>query len=206
MRVSADRTARSARVRSPASRSTRSWSRYCGSTRARVHGQRPGRPRPQERVQGRPRGAAPGRVHAREDRRRAAAPRGGDRPRQEAQAHDRGRRRPSRDEARPPPTAHAVDRDRHLARRGARRRRRDRRQDQTFSERTSRVPSTACRFPSSSRGSSRSTRRTAHVRDARDSAHRLEIDPDLLVPDASLSIEEALSSRGRSAARASTTR
>ena len=40
-------------------------------------------------------------LHAREGRRRAAAARGGDRARQEVQAHDRGRRRPARDEARP---------------------------------------------------------------------------------------------------------
>ena len=60
-------------------------------------------------------------LHAREGRRRAAAARGGDRPRQEVQAHDRGRRRPARDEGRPAHAALAVDRDRGRARRGARR-------------------------------------------------------------------------------------
>ena len=44
-----------------------------------LHRQRAGRPRPQGRVQGRPRGAAPRGLHAREGRRRAAAARGGDR-------------------------------------------------------------------------------------------------------------------------------
>ena len=92
-----------------------------------VHGQRAGRPRPQGRVQGRARGAPPRRLHAREGRRRAAAARGGDRARQEVQAHDRGRRRPPRDEGRSPAAARAVDRDRDLARRGPRRHRRGRR-------------------------------------------------------------------------------
>ena len=44
-----------------------------------------------------------GGLHAREGGRRAAAARGGDRARQEVQAHDRGRRRPARDEGRPAP-------------------------------------------------------------------------------------------------------
>ena len=87
-----------------------------------VHGQRAGRPRPEGRVQGRARGAAPRRLHAREGRRRAAAARGADRARQEVQAHDRGRRRPARHEGRSPAAARAVDRDRDLARRGPRRR------------------------------------------------------------------------------------
>ncbi len=64
-----------------------------------LHRQRAGRPRPQGRVQGRLRRAPPRGLHAREGRRRAARARGGDRPRQEVQAHDRGRRRPARDEA-----------------------------------------------------------------------------------------------------------
>ena len=54
------------------------------------------------------RGAAPRRLHARQGRRRAATARGGHRPRQEGQAHDRGRRRPARDEGRDlRPPAHA---------------------------------------------------------------------------------------------------
>ncbi len=100
-----------------------------------VHRQRAGRPRPQGRVQGRPRGAAARRLHAREGGRRAAPSRGRDRPRQEVQAHDRGRRRPARDEGRSPPSPHAVDRDRDLARRGARGdRRRGRRVDDVLRE------------------------------------------------------------------------
>ncbi len=95
--------------------------------RHEVHGERSGRARPQGRVQGHPGGAAPRRLHAREGRRRAAAPRGGDRPRQEVQAHDRGRRRPARDEGRSPAAAHAVRRDGDVACRGARGHRRRRR-------------------------------------------------------------------------------
>ena len=47
-------------------------------------------------------------LHARQGRRRAAPARGGDRARQEVQAHDRGGRRPARDEAGPPPPARAT--------------------------------------------------------------------------------------------------
>src|SRR5690349_22569430 len=46
------------------------------------------------------RGAPRRRVHAREGRRRDPDARGGDRPRQEVQAHDRGRGRPADHEAR----------------------------------------------------------------------------------------------------------
>ncbi len=91
-----------------------------------VHRQRARRPRPQGRVQGRARGAARRRVHTREGRRGAAAARGGDRPRQEVQARDRGDRRPARDEGRSPPAACAVDRDRRRAGGRSRRRRRRR--------------------------------------------------------------------------------
>ncbi len=52
-------------------------------------------------------------LHARQGRRRAAAARGGDRPRQEVQAHHRGRGRPPRDEGGPASAADPVDRDRH---------------------------------------------------------------------------------------------
>ena len=86
-----------------------------------VHGQRAGRPRPQGRVQGPARAPARRGLHAREGRRRAAPARGRDRARQEVQAHDRGRRRPARDEGGPAHAALAVDRDRGRARRGARR-------------------------------------------------------------------------------------
>ena len=55
--------------------------------------------------------------------------------RQEVQAHDRGRRRPPRDEGRPAPAARAVGRDRRGARRRPGRRRRARRRvELTFSE------------------------------------------------------------------------
>ena len=83
--------------------------------------------RPQGRVPRGLRGAARRGLHAREGRRRAAAARGADRARQEVQAHDRGGRRPARDEARPPQPAGAVGRDGGGARGGARRDRRDRR-------------------------------------------------------------------------------
>ena len=94
-----------------------------------VHRQRADRARPQGRVPRRARGAPPRRLHARQGRRRAAAARGGDRPRQEVQAHDRGRRRPARAQARPAAAPDPVGRDRHVARRRARRRRRRRRRE-----------------------------------------------------------------------------
>ena len=125
--VRAHRPAALPGLRAPDRRAVARPDRRAGAPARRgheVHGQRAGRARPQGRVQGRPRGAAPRRVHAGEGRRRAAAARGGHRPRQEVQAHDRGRRRPARDEGRPPAAAHAVDRDRDVARRGARRHRR----------------------------------------------------------------------------------
>ena len=78
-----------------------------------VHRQRAGRARPQGRVPRRSRGAPPRRLHAGEGRRRAAAARGGDHARQEVQAHDRGGRRPARDEAGPAPATRAIDRDSH---------------------------------------------------------------------------------------------
>ena len=89
-----------------------------------VHRQRSGRARPQGRVQGCPRRAAPRRVHSREGRRRAATARGGVRARQEVQAHDRGRRRPADHEVGPAPAPDAVDRDSDLARGGPHRDRR----------------------------------------------------------------------------------
>ena len=89
-----------------------------------VHGQCADRARPQGRVPRRARGAARRRLHPRQGRRRGAAARGGDRPRQEVQARDRGRRRPARAQARPAPAADPVGRDRRGARRRARRGRR----------------------------------------------------------------------------------
>ncbi len=81
-----------------------------------IHGQRAGRPRSQGGVPRRLRGAPSRRLHARQGRRRAAAAGRRDRPRQEVQAHDRGRRRPARDEARPAHAPVAVDRDGRRAR------------------------------------------------------------------------------------------
>ena len=56
--------------------------------------------------------------------------------------------------------------------------------------RSSPAPTTGRSSPSSSRGSSRSTRRTARARAARASGSQMEIDPELVVPDPSLSIGE----------------
>ena len=52
------------------------------------------------------------------------------------------------------------------------------------------APCTGPRWSSSSRGSSRSTRRTAPARIARGLGAQMEIDPELIVPDPSLSIAE----------------
>ena len=170
-----------------------------------VHGQRAGRARPQGRVQGRSRGAPPRRLHAREDRRRAAAARGGDRPRQEVQAHDRGRRRPARDEGGPPAAAHAVGRDGDVARGGPRRRRRRRRRihDVLGELRVPRARRLA--RPSSSRGSSPSTRPTERARAARDSAPSSRSTPTCSSRTRPSRSRKGRSSRGRSEVRASTT-
>ena len=92
-----------------------------------VHCQRPGRPRPQGRVQGRLRGVAPGRLHAREGRRRAPSARGPAGAGQEVQAHDRGRCRPADHEGGPPDASRAVGGDRGGAGGRARHDRRGRR-------------------------------------------------------------------------------
>ena len=128
--VRADRSAALPGLRPPHRRPVARPDRRAGAPARRgheIHGERAGRARPEGRVQGRPRGAPPRRVHAGEGRRRAASARGGHRPRQEVQAHDRGGRRPARHEGRSPTAADAVDRDRDVARRGARRHRRHRR-------------------------------------------------------------------------------
>ncbi len=127
----ADRQAALPRVRTPDRRAVGAADRRPGapaSRRDEVHGQRPGRARPQGRVQGRLRAPARRGLHAREGGRRAAPARGGDRARQEAQAHDRGRGRPARPEGGHPPPAHRLGRDGARARRPAGRDRRDRRQ------------------------------------------------------------------------------
>ena len=85
-----------------------------------LHRRRAGRPRPQGRVPRGLRGAPHRRVQPRQGRRRAVPARGGSpRARQEVQAHDRGRRRPARDAARPAHAPDAVGRDRDAARRRA---------------------------------------------------------------------------------------
>ena len=153
-----------------------------------VHGQRAGRARPQGRVPGPARGAAPRRLHAREGRRRAAAARGRDRPRQEVQAHDRGRRRPARDEGGSPAAAR-----RSRSRRRPRWPRGSSRSTSSTarrccSRRTSPAPSTASRCPSSSRASSPSTRRTAPARAARGSARSSRSTRTWSCPTPSLSL------------------
>ncbi len=80
-----------------------------------LHGQRADRARPQGRVQGSLRGAPQRGLHAHQGRRRAAHARGAADARQEVQAHDRSRRRPSGDEGRPAHPAHAERRDRARA-------------------------------------------------------------------------------------------
>ena len=91
--------------------------------------------------------------HARvEGGRRAEAARGRDRPRQEVQAHDRGRRPPSRHEVGPADGASGSrSRPGDAARGGARRRRRHRPARSCCSARTSRARITARRCRSSSR-------------------------------------------------------
>ena len=172
-----------------------------------LHGQRAGRARPQGRVPRAVRGAAQRGLHARQGRRRAAPARGAAGARQEVQAHDRGRRRPARDEGGPAAAADAVGRDRARARRGARRDRpRRERRDARPTPSGSRAPSTASRCPSSSRGSSRSTRRTAPARAAPASARSRRSTPTCSCPTRASRSPRARSCRGRSATRASTSR
>ncbi|CAA9491002.1 MAG: Excinuclease ABC subunit A, partial [uncultured Solirubrobacteraceae bacterium] len=83
-----------------------------------VHGPRADRARAQGRVRQAVRGAARRGLHAREGRRRAAAPRGGHRPRQEVQARHLRRGGPPRHAARPPQAPRRLRGDRGGARRG----------------------------------------------------------------------------------------
>ena len=171
-----------------------------------VHGQRAGRPRPQGRVPRPVRAPAQRGLHARQGRRRAAPARGAADARQEVQAHDRGRRRPARDEGRPAAAADAVGRDGGRARRGARHGRPGRRSESRTTPSGSPAPSTASRCPSSSRGSSRSTRRTAPARAAPGSAPSRRSTPTCSSPTRASRSTRARSCRGRSAARTSTSR
>ena len=85
-----------------------------------VHGARARRARPQGRVPGHARDAARRGLHARQGRRGAAAPRGGDRARQEAQARHRGGGGPAGDALGPAQAPHRLGRDRRGPRRGHR--------------------------------------------------------------------------------------
>ena len=128
------------------------------------------------------------RLHARQGRRRERAARGGDRPRQEVQARDRRRRRPARAEAGPAAAADAVGRDGGRARGRAGRDRRRRRRGRCSSARSSPAPSTASRCRSCEpRIFSFNSPHGACPRCTGLGA-QLEIDPDLLVPDPTLSI------------------
>ena len=166
-----------------------------------LHGQRAGRARPQGRVPRAVRGAAQRGLHARQGRRRAAPARRAAGARQEVQAHDRGRRRPARDEGGPAHAADAVGRDRARARRGARRRSTSSTpaRARTYSREASRAPSTASRCPSCSRASSRSTRRTAPARAAPASARSRRSTPTCSSPTRRSRSTTARSCRGRSA-------
>ena len=137
-----------------------------------LHGARAGRARAQGRVRQAARGAARGGLRARQGRRRDAPARGGDRPRQEVQARHLGRRRPAGHARRAAQAAGRLDRDRGGA---GRRPGRDRagadatddagNRSSRFSEKFA-CPEHGPRSPSSSRGSSPSTRRTGPARAA----------------------------------------
>ena len=172
-----------------------------------VHRQRAGRPRPQGRVPRRLRGAAPRRLHAREGRRRAAPARGGDRPRQEVQAHDRGRRRPAGDEAGPAHAPGPVDRDGRGAggRPGRDRPARGRRAADVLGEvRLPRARRLAARAPAADLLVQLAARRLPALHRARRAAGDRP-GPARPRPDAARS-GRAPSCPGRSAARASTSR
>ena len=146
---------------------------------------------PQGRVRQAARGAAGRGLHAGQDRRRAAPARRGDRARQEVQARHRDRGRPPGDEGRAAQAAGRLDRDRGGAGRRARRDRAGRhRRASRPTRRSSPVRCTGRAWSSSSRASSASTRRTGRACAARGSGSQMEIDPELVVPDPTLSIGE----------------
>ena len=105
-----------------------------------LHRQRPRRARPERRVQGPPGRAPPRRLHQGQGGRRAAPPRRRDHARQEVQAHDRGRGRPSPDEGRAPQPALPVRRDRRQPCRRPRRHRPARRGEGAHVLRAVRLP------------------------------------------------------------------
>ena len=136
------------------------------------------------------RGAPQRGLHARQGRRRAAPARGAADARQEVQAHDRGRRRPARDEGRPAAAAHAVGRDGGRARRGARHVDLvESGESRTYSERFA-CPEHGVSLPElQPRIFSFNSPHGACPRCTGLGAQQ-EIDPDLLVPDPGLSIDE----------------
>ena len=172
-----------------------------------VHGERAGRARPEGRVPRPVRGAAQRGLLAREGRRRAAHARRAADARQEVQAHDRGRRRPARHEGGPAHTAGTVGRDCGRARRRPRRDRPRRHGRDAHVQREVRVPGArrlAARATAAR--SSRSTRRTGPARAARAWVRSRRSTPTCSSPIRRCRSTTARSSRGRSAARASTRR
>ena len=156
-----------------------------------LHGAGAGRARPQGRVRQALRGAARRGLHAREGRRRAAPARGGDRARQEVQARHRGRGRPARDAARPAQAARRLDRDRG--------RRWPRASSTSRTSRPARSPPTRERFACLHCGTSMPELEPRMF--SFNSPHgacprctglgsQMEIDPELIVPDPSLSLNE----------------
>ena len=135
-----------------------------------------------------------------------APARGGARARQEVQAHDRGRRRPARDEGRPAAAPGPVGRDgERSSRKGSSRSTCSTASRCTFSENFA-CPEHGVSLPElEPRIFSFNSPHGACPRCTGLGAQQ-EIDPDLLVPDPRSRSARARSSRGRSATRASTSR
>ena len=126
---------------------------------------------------------------------------------QEVQPHDRGRRRPARDEGRPAAAADPVGRDGSRPRRGpGARSTSSTASEHCSSRRTSPAPTTASRCPSCSRASSPSTRRTARARAAPASAPSRRSTPTCSSPTPRSRSTTARSCPGRSAAPPASTR
>ena len=161
-------------------------------TRFMVHGA--DRARAQGRVRQAAGRAARRGLHAREGRRRAAPARGGDRPRQEVQARHLGGRGPARDAAGPAQAAGRLGRDRGRAGRrhrrgrdGAARRRAGR--STTYSERFACLHCGISMPELEPRSFSFNSPHGACPR-CTGLGSQMEIDPELVVPDPSLSINE----------------
>ena len=172
-----------------------------------VHRQRAGRARPEGRVQGALRGAPQRRLLPHQGGRRAAHARRAAGARQEVQAHDRGRRRPSGDEGRPAHASDAVRRDGGRARGRSRRGRpgRERRDDDLQPElRVPRARRVAARAPAAHLLVQLA--RTAPARAAPGSAPSRRSIRTCSCPTRRSRSTTARSSRGRSAAQGSTSR